>query len=219
MPHWEKASSVYFVTFRLADSLPQPILQKLAERRRMLAEARRSGRKLLAHEEAAIAELGARKLEEYLDAGSGSCRLRDSRVAAMVANAVRYWDGKRYGLYAWCVMPNHIHVVFRGLPEYPLAIVVGAWKSYTAKMANRILEIKGKFWEREYYDRLIRNGSEFDRAVEYVKTNPERAGLKQWPWVWCAGEDAPTTAGEDASATSDAAETLIANAPLRLKQP
>ena len=63
---------------------------------------------------------------------------------------------------------------------------------------------KSPFWEREYYDRLIRNAAEFGRPLEYVRANPERANLKGWKWVWCAGEDAPTTAGEDASATVSA---------------
>jgi REP element-mobilizing transposase RayT len=188
-------------------------LHKLAERRRLLAEAQRSGRKLLPHEKAAVLELGTKKVEEYLDAGSGRCQLRDPRVASMVVNAIRYWDGKRYTTFAGCVMPNHAHVVFRSLPEYPLASVVGRWKSYTAKMANRILDAKGRFWEREYYDRLLRDGAEFDRAVQYVKSNPERAGLKDWPWVWCAGEDALTTAGEDASATPVAGVPPVIDEP------
>jgi REP element-mobilizing transposase RayT len=184
------------VTFRLADSLPQQIVRRLAERKRLLTEAQRSGRPLLPREKAAVAELGARKIEEYLDSGIGKCWLCDPRIASIVVNAIGYWDRTRYDLFTWCVMPNHVHVVFRGFPEYPLAIVVGAWKSYTAKTANRILGRTSAFWEREYYDRLIRNGSEFDRAVQYVRANPERAGLKNWKWIWCAGEDALTTAGE-----------------------
>jgi REP element-mobilizing transposase RayT len=186
LPHWEKAIAAYFVTFRLADSLPKAVLQKLAERKRMLVKAQHSGRQLLPDEKAALAELGARRVEELLDMGGGCCWLREARVASMVANAIGFWDPTRYHLFAWCVMPNHVHVLFRSLPEYRLAKVVGAWKSYTAKVANRILERKGNFWEREYYDRLIRDSAEFGRALDYVKTNPERAGLKQWEWVWCA---------------------------------
>jgi hypothetical protein len=61
----------------------------------------------------------------------------------------------------------------------------------------------GAFWQREYYDRLIRDGDELERAVRYVVNNPERAGLKGWKWVWSAGGDARATAGLETGATND----------------
>jgi REP element-mobilizing transposase RayT len=188
LPHWEMETGVYFVTFRLGDSLPPAVLAKMAERKRRFEEARNSGRKLLPHEVKAFAQLSARKIEEYLDAGLGACYLRDPRVAQLVADALRFWEGKRYRLRAWCIMPNHVHVVFRVLPGEELARVLRSWKSYTAHMANRILGRAGTFWQREYYDRLIRNAKELERAVEYVRSNPLRAGLKDWKWVWIADE-------------------------------
>jgi hypothetical protein len=94
-----------------------------------------------------------------------------------------------------------VHVIFRLFLGQELSDTVGGWKSYTAKRANRNLGRTGTFWQREYYDRLIRNDGELDRAVDYVLRNPEKAGLKGWKWVWSAGEDARTTAGEDAGGT------------------
>jgi REP element-mobilizing transposase RayT len=100
-------------------------------------------------------------------------------------------------------MPNHVHVVCRLLPGPELAKVLQSWKSCTARRANAILGRKGTFWQREYYDRLIRDEEEFERAVRHVVSNPERAGLKDWKWVWCAaGEDARATAGLETGATS-----------------
>jgi REP element-mobilizing transposase RayT len=148
-----------------------------------------------------IAEYSAARIEEYFDRGAGACSLRDPRIGEIMANALRYWDGKRYRLVAWCVMPNHVHVVCRFLPGQELAAVLKSWKSYTARRANGILGRSGAFWQREYYDRLIRNEDEFDRAVQYVVSNPERAGLKNWRWVWCAGVDACGTAGLETGAT------------------
>ncbi len=78
---------------------------------------------------------------------------------------------------------------------------MNSWKSYTARMANRILGRTGAFWQREYYDRLIRNENEFERAVRYVLENPVRAGLKNWEWVWSTGVDAHTTAAPERGAT------------------
>jgi REP element-mobilizing transposase RayT len=201
LPHWEREGGTYFATFRLADYLPRTVLVKMRERHRVLEAAKRSGLKLLPAQEVLLAQYSSARIEQYLDNGQGACHLRDPRIAELVANALHFWDGKRYRLMAWCVMPNHVHVVFRSLPGQDLASLLRSWKSYTARMANRILGRTGEFWQREYYDRLIRDGNELGRAVEYVVRNPERAGLTGWGWVWCAGVDARTTAGLETGAT------------------
>jgi REP element-mobilizing transposase RayT len=100
-------------------------------------------------------------------------------------------------------MPNHVHVVLRVLPGNKLADVVHSWKSFTAKQANELLGRRGSFWQREYYDHLIRDEQELERAMRYVSENPAKAGLRDWKWVWVCGRDARTTAGEDAGATVD----------------
>jgi REP element-mobilizing transposase RayT len=201
LPHWEREAGTYFVTFRLADFLPRSVLEKIIERQRVLREAKASGLKLLPAQEVLVAKYSVRRIEEYLDSGAGACFLRDPRIGELAANALRFWDGQRYRLIAWCVMPNHVHVIFRLLPGQQLASLLRSWKSYTARMANRILGRSGEFWQREYYDRLIRDGNELERAVDYVARNPERAGLTKWRWVWCAGVNAPTTAGLETGAT------------------
>jgi hypothetical protein len=98
-------------------------------------------------------------------------------------------------------MPNHVHVIFRLLPGQELADVIRSWKLFTARKANRILGRSGAFWQREYYDRLIREDGELNRAIQYVLSNPERAGLIGWKWLWCAGMDTRTTAGLETGAT------------------
>jgi REP element-mobilizing transposase RayT len=150
-----------------------------------------------------VEEYSVARIEDYFDRGAGACSLRDPRVGELVADALRFWNGKLYRLVAWCVLPNHVHVVCRLLPGAELAKVLQSWKSYTARRANAILGRKGTFWQREYYDRLIRDEEEFERAVRYVVSNPERAGLKDRKWVWCAaGEEARATAGLETGATS-----------------
>jgi REP element-mobilizing transposase RayT len=202
LPHWEKDSGLYFITFHLVDSLPRPVLDKVMERHRILDAAKHSGAHLLPDQKEMLAEFSPVKIEEYFDRGAGACSLRDPRIGELMANALRFWDGKRYRLVAWCVMPNHVHVVCRLLPGQELSIVLRSWKSFSASMANKILVRGGAFWQREYYDRLIRNEDEFERAIRYVVSNPERAGLKDWKWVWCAGEVAHATAGLETGATS-----------------
>jgi REP element-mobilizing transposase RayT len=203
LPHWEKDAGLYFVTFHLADSLPRPVLEKIAERHRILIEAKRVGAHLSPSQEVLAAEFSPAKLEEYFDHGAGACFLRDPRIGELMANGLRFWEGKRYRLVAWCVMPNHVHVVCRLLPGQDLSKVLQGWKSFTARKANVILGRSGAFWQREYYDRLIRSGDELERAVRYAVSNPERAGLKGWKWVWSAGGDARATAGLETGATDD----------------
>jgi len=202
LPHWEAEGGVYFVTFRLADSLPQPIVESFtAERNDIVKTAERLGREISPSERKRLGELFSKRIESYLDAGTGACHLSDPAIAELVASAMGHFDGKRYRLFAWCIMPNHVHVVVKPFPSYPLSQVLHSWKSYSAKKANRILRAKGAFWQREYYDRLIRDEDEFHQVVQYVLVNPIRAQLKAWRRVWVCGQDAHTTAGGDAGAT------------------
>lgn len=97
---------------------------------------------------------------------------------------MRHFDGVRYGLKAWCVMPNHVHVVLETHPDHPLPGVLHSWKSYTATASNRHLGRAGQFWQTEYYDHLIRDEADLAHALRYVVENPAKAGLRNWKRVW-----------------------------------
>jgi REP element-mobilizing transposase RayT len=197
LPHWEYESGTYFVTFRLADSLPAQVVKKLdAELELISNRISDKTQPLTIYESRRLKLLHTFKIEKYLDAGSGICHLREPHVAEAVANALRHFDGKKYSLIAWCVMPNHVHVAFKIFPSGELAKIVHSWKSFTAKSANNLLGLSGTFWEREYYDHLVRDQEELGRVIRYVARNPEKARLKDWPWVQVCGQDARTTAGE-----------------------
>jgi len=202
LPHWEKEEGLYFITFHLADSLPHSVLAKISERHHILAITKQNNANLLPEQKALLAGYSHARIEEYFDSGAGSCPFLDMRIAGVMAAALRFRDGVHYRLLAWCVMPNHVHVVARLFPGQELAKVVKAWKNFSAKAANQALGRKGRFWQREYYDRLIRNGGELDRATRYVVENPAKAGLKNWTWVWSADEDVRATAGREAGATT-----------------
>ena len=140
--------------------------------------------------------------------GTGPAAWLDPRVAEMVSNALQHFEGERYTLVAACVMPNHVHAVFAPLHGHGLADILHSWKSFTSKEANKLLGTTGQFWEREYFDRLIRNADELERTVRYVAENPTKAGLKDWKWVWIcdafrnAGfQPAPAQSRQDAGVT------------------
>jgi REP element-mobilizing transposase RayT len=102
--------------------------------------------------------------------------LKDPRVAMLVVDALRHFDDLRYRLHAWCVMPNHVHVVFSSMPARTPALrlskIIQSWKSYTAKEANRLLARTGPFWQREYYDHLVRDEADFVRCIDYTIKQP-----------------------------------------------
>jgi REP element-mobilizing transposase RayT len=203
LPHWEKESVTYFITFRLADSLPMSVLEQIeSERQAIVKTANQLHRDLSADERKKIQRLSTPVIEGFLDSGAGACVLRNATIAEEVASALVHFDEQRYRLFAWCVMPNHVHVVVRLFPSHSLSDVVHSWKSFSAKRANRILGSNGVFWQREYYDHLIRDEAEFEHALGYVAENPQKAKLKNWKWVWVCGRDARTTAAEDGGATT-----------------
>jgi REP element-mobilizing transposase RayT len=177
------------------------VLAKIVERHDILAAAKQNNANLLPDQKALLDGYSHTRIEEYFDRGAGSCAFLDMRIAGAMAAALRFREGMHYRLLAWCVMPNHVHVVARLFAGQELAKVVKAWKNFSAKAANQTLRCKGRFWQREYYDRLIRNGDELDRAIRYVVENPAKAGLKKWTWVWSAGWEARVTAGQEAGAT------------------
>ena len=185
LPHWTREGATYAVTFRLGDSLPRPVLEVwLAERQQIVSTARQMGRPLSNHEEQRLRELHSERVEAYLDAGHGACWLRQPEIAQMVADALRFFDGKRYHLHAWCVMPNHVHTIVEPFTGHELPALLHSWKSFTSKAANRLLGRTGNFWQEEYYDHLIRDEADYGHAMHYLLGNPAAAGLRDWPWVW-----------------------------------
>jgi len=184
LPHWIQKGATYAVTFRLADALPAQVLADYEfERRDIALRARQQKRELTEVERAELARLFSEKIEHYLDAGHGECWLRDERAARVMRDALLRFQGERYELAAWCIMPNHVHVIVTPKPPHMLSQILHSWKSFTAKAANQVLQRQGPFWQPESYDRLIRSEEELRNQVRYVAENPARARLKDWAWV------------------------------------
>jgi REP element-mobilizing transposase RayT len=172
LPHWEVDHAVYSLTFRLKDSLPRHIAAALgAERRHLLRTASNEA------ERAKIDRAFALRLDHSLDSGYGSCILREDRSATIVADALRCFDGQRYDLHAWCVMPNHVHAMFYLERGRELACVLHSWKSFTAHAIGR-----GSIWQAEYFDRIVRGEEDFSATRAYIRANPAKAGLRNWRW-------------------------------------
>jgi len=173
LPHWQLDGSTYFLTFRLRDSLPKHIAIALFREREQMMRMT-----MTASERAEVDRLFGLKLDSYLDQGHGSCIFRDEANASIVAGALQFFDRARYELHAWCVMPNHVHVMFYLQHGAELEWVLHSWKSYTAHEIGR-----GVIWQREYFDRIVRDAQDFRSTRTYVLNNPVKAGLRNWKWV------------------------------------
>jgi REP element-mobilizing transposase RayT len=188
LPHWTRRGAIYSITFRLHDSLPQEALQRLRLEAQSAWRTRgRNDAESDEDESRSLAECESRKVEGWLDRGHGVCVLRDNRAARIVSDALAHFDGERYVMFVWCVMPNHVHTMIRPLDGYELPDTLHSWKSYTATMINRALGRCGELWQPEYYDRLIRDEDEFQRHARYILNNPSKAGLEDWRWVGVGG--------------------------------
>ena len=161
--------------FRLADSFP--------------AELREEWQKLLRIEDDRERRT---QLEAWIDLGHGVCHLKDERIARLVTDALRKFDGTRYRLIAFTIMPNHVHVLFE-VGEVPMAEIVRSWKQFTATQANKLLQRKGPFWQADYWDTFMRDVDHEERSIRYIQNNPVKAGLvkewQQWPWTFVRNND------------------------------
>jgi putative DNA methylase len=169
LPHFDAPGVRQMITYRLADAMP--------------ASRRHEWGALLALKDERTRRI---KVETYLDAGHGECHLRRPEIAALVQENLLHFDGTRYCLLAWVVMPNHVHALIEIL-QTPLAEILHGWKSYTGKAANRLANHTGDFWQPEYFDRYIRDKEHQAKAVRYIENNPVKAGLARSPEEWLFG--------------------------------
>ena len=167
MPHWDQDGVTCFVTFRLADSLPrEKLLPFLADRDEWLVKHPQPWNEATAREYAAAFDGVA---EKWLDDGFGSCILGEAASRRLVEGALRFFDGKRYFLYAFVVMPNHVHVLFMPNRGESIAGILHSWKSYTAHRLAYTGD--GPVWQKESWDRLVRNAEHFRKVIKYIKGN------------------------------------------------
>jgi hypothetical protein len=165
LPHWRQEGATYFVTFRLGDSLPRAKLEELAALRREWQQRQLPPLSPEALESLARQQAGY--LEKWLDQGMGSCVLKEPSCAALLTQALHHFDGERYQLGAYVVMPNHVHVIVRPLAtEYSLEMIVGSWKQFSSKRINALMGAKGDLWQQECFDRMVRDEEHLYRCLQ-----------------------------------------------------
>jgi len=195
LPHWQPEGATFHIVFRLTGSLPAEVIQRL----RMEQEQNDKTITAIKDEKRRQEERYTHRAEyfEKFDAllsnnAQGPVWLRKPEIAGIIKEALHYRDVKEYDLLAYCIMPNHVHVVFvsrADCPTYTVTDILRKLKWNTALKANRVLNRTGAFWQDESYDHVIRDENELERTILYVLNNPVKAGFvnswEKWQWTYC----------------------------------
>lgn len=188
LPHWDQAGATTFITWRTADSIPKHVWEQWRTARNQWlrdhhidpsnADWRRSV-ELLPPPDRHDFRKFSKQLEEEIDRGHGACVLRDQALSGIVAEALKHFDGERYLLGDFVIMPNHVHLLVGRMARATMLLQVESWKKWTAIQINKALGQKGRFWQDENYDHLVRDETAFNRFRKYIAANPTDAGLTE----------------------------------------
>jgi len=176
LPHRQQSFIYYFVSWRMADSLPREKIIQLDKERDFWLSAHPKP-----WDEETEEEFHARfshVIDELLDAGSGSCLLKDPRLSRIVSDSLLHFNHIRHEIESFIIMPNHVHVLFSIIEPYKLEQIVKSWKGFSARKINAALDRKGDFWQEDYWDRMIRSENHLRKCKEYIIENPQKAHLE-----------------------------------------
>ena len=122
--------------------------------------------------------------ENFLDRCEGTCPLRDPNISRIVADALMHFDGSRYSMGDFIIMPNHVHFLVAFPTEDAMQKQCVSWMHYTARHINQRLGSKGRFWQSDPFDHLVRNPTQYDYLRKYIQDNPKKAGLKPGEFLY-----------------------------------
>ena len=112
---------------------------------------------------------------------------------AIVLETLRYWDGNKWQVFAAVVLPDHVHVLAKTLPNpgggfFDLGEIIHSVKSYSAQKISHKRGHRGSIWQDERYDRIVRHEAEFLEKWNYIRNNPVKSGLvdspETYPWLY-----------------------------------
>jgi putative transposase len=181
LPHWQQAGAVYFVTFRLTDAIPTKLRNQWRDERETWLRFHPEPWTIETDQE--YHKRFSATIERWLDAGHGSCLLLRPDCSAIVSDALSYFDGQRLVLISSIVMPNHVHALFVQNSEFALEKLIWSWKAFSARKINKLFGRSGHLWQRDYFDRLVRDEQHFRNCIRYIRRNPERARLTKGEYI------------------------------------
>lgn len=192
-PHWSQAGAVAFITFRTADSIPREVIERWDREKQEWLKQR--GYDDLRHwsevvptltdkERTDFQKLFNRCKEEFLDTCHGQCLLKQPNLAQIVADSLLHFDGERYRMGDFVVMPNHVHLLSVFATAEGMKEQCDSWMHYTAFKINRATGEKVMFWQQEPFDHLVRSAEQYDYLRKYIAENSEKAHLKPGEFLY-----------------------------------
>ena len=188
LPHWAQDGCVVFITWRTSDSMPKDVLERWrADRNRWLnihgIDPTQKGWKIRVQElpPDSMAEYHDRfttRWHEALDSGHGACVLAQTEIADLVFDSLLHFDGDRYEMLDFVIMPNHVHLLATFPDKAAMVEQCDSWKHFTARQINRRFGTQGRFWQQDAFDHLVRHEGQFRRLRDYIAQNPLKAGLR-----------------------------------------
>ena len=171
LPHWHQDLKMQFVTFRLADSLPQSKLVELAAYKKEWEKQHP-----LPWSQETQEEYDHRirvMCDKWIDQGYGSCILRNPDVRMLVEDALYYYDGKEYIVHYFVIMPNHVHALLSPICGFKVIDSIGKVKGYTSHSINKKMGTNGKIWQKSIFDRMVRDQENYEQYKAYIQNNPK----------------------------------------------
>jgi REP element-mobilizing transposase RayT len=193
LPHWAQTGTLAFVTWRTADSLPAAALKRIVQQRAKLLEEfgiaadgdwKKEPGKLSIDDRGKVQSAIFETWERQLDARAGACVLARSELSQIVADSLLHFDGDRYQLTDFVVMPNHVHLLAAFATEEALLEQCTLWKRFTGRQINQALGASGEFWQVEQFDSLVRSEEQFEHYRRYIAANPQKANLAAGSYRW-----------------------------------
>ncbi|MEN6308899.1 MAG: transposase [Anaerohalosphaeraceae bacterium] len=176
LPHWSQDGKLHFVTFRLSDSIPQNRLEQLQGERQEWEKNHQQP-----YTEAQWQEyqyLFSDRIDNWLNAGSGECVLAQPEYTEIVQDAMQHFEGQRYNLDYWVIMPNHVHVLLMPMAPYTLKEILHSWKSFTANQFMKLDPKNRQVWQHESFDHVVRSPAQLSRFRKYIVDNHNQSGGK-----------------------------------------
>lgn len=183
LPHWRQWGRTYFITTRLADSVPAHILEHWKDQRRLWLSQRGMSPEfnideLSEDERHAFHREFTARFHEFLDAGHGACILARKDIASILSELLTAGHGQIYQLDGWVIMPNHFHALVEPIEKQTLGSILQRWKGASARRINQILGRSGSLWQAETFDHIVRSEAQFEYFRRYIAGNPAKAGLR-----------------------------------------
>ncbi len=206
LPHWSQAGAVTFLTWRTADSIPQNLIREWKQERENwlinngFSESNLEEPHFLEQLPFEVSEEFCRrfskKWNDVLDRGLGKCLLGNPEYARVVGQSILHHDGGLYEIDSFVIMPNHVHILAAFREADDVLKQVESWKRFTARRINQLVKVKGRFWQTDCFDHLVRSRMQWEALQAYISSNPAKAGIKEGEFLLWKRTGSESSLGE-----------------------